>query len=201
VDVRVIAATNQDLPARVASGQFREDLYHRLNVINIELPPLRERPDDITMLLAHYLRITAAEMAVDAKLLSPAVEKVLTAYPWPGNVRELVNLSRRLTVLAPGREIQVDDLPADVRPAALATSLGSMDDWSLRLARWADLQLDGDGAPLLDVAAPEFERVLALAALKRTQGHRQEAAKRIGWGRNTLTRKLRELGIDEHAEP
>jgi two-component system nitrogen regulation response regulator GlnG len=200
VDVRVIAATNQDLLARVASGQFREDLYHRLNVINIHLPPLRERTEDIGMLLAHYLRLTAGEMGVEAKTLSAAAERQLTAYQWPGNVRELVNLSRRLTVLAPGREIQVDDLPAEVRPLSGAGA-GSMDDWSQRLARWADSQLDGDNAPLLDVAAPEFERVLALAALKRTQGHRQEAAKRIGWGRNTLTRKLRELGIDEHAEP
>jgi two-component system nitrogen regulation response regulator GlnG len=200
VDVRVIAATNQDLPARVASGQFREDLYHRINVINIHLPPLRERTEDIGMLLAHYLRLTAGEMGVEAKTLSTAAERQLTAYQWPGNVRELVNLSRRLTVLAPGREIQLEDLPAEVRPAGV-TLAGSMDDWSQRLARWADSQLDGDNAPLLDVAAPEFERVLALAALKRTQGHRQEAAKRIGWGRNTLTRKLRELGIDEHAEP
>ena len=200
VDVRVIAATNQDLLARVASGQFREDLYHRLNVINIHLPPLRERTEDIGMLLAHYLRLTAGEMGVEAKTLSAAAERQLTAYQWPGNVRELVNLSRRLTVLAPGREIQVEDLPAEVKPAN-GTAAGSMDDWSQRLARWADSQLDGDNAPLLDVAAPEFERVLALAALKRTQGHRQEAAKRIGWGRNTLTRKLRELGIDEHAEP
>ena len=152
------------------------------------------------MLLAHYLRLTAGEMGVEAKTLSPAAERQLTAYQWPGNVRELVNLSRRLTVLAPGREIQVDDLPAEVKPVN-STAAGNMDDWSQRLARWADTQLDGDNAPLLDVAAPEFERVLALAALKRTQGHRQEAARRIGWGRNTLTRKLRELGIDEHAEP
>ena len=201
VDVRVIAATNQDLPVRVSSGQFREDLYHRINVINIQLPPLRERPDDIAMLLAHYLRLTAAEMAVDAKTLTPGAEKALTAYHWPGNVRELVNLSRRLTVLAPGREIQLDDLPSEVKPAGAVAGIGSMDDWSQRLALWADSQLDGDNAPLLDVAAPEFERVLALAALKRTQGHRQAAAKRIGWGRNTLTRKLRELGIDEHAGP
>ncbi len=200
VDVRVIAATNQDLLARVASGQFREDLYHRLNVIDIHLPPLRERTEDIGMLLAHYLRLTAGEMGVEAKTLSTAAERQLTAYQWPGNVRELVNLSRRLTVLAPGREIQVEDLPTEIKPANGAAT-GSMDDWSQRLSRWAEAQLDGDNAPLLDVAAPEFERVLALAALKRTQGHRQEAARRIGWGRNTLTRKLRELGIDEHAEP
>ncbi len=200
VEVRVVAATNQDLLARVASGQFREDLYHRLNVINIHLPPLRERTEDIAMLLAHYLRLTAAEMGVDAKSLASAAESALVSYRWPGNVRELVNLSRRMTVLAPGREIQVEDLPADMQ-LATKIDLGGMDDWAQRLARWADSQLDTEGAPLLDVAAPEFERVLALAALRRTHGHKQEAARRIGWGRNTLTRKLRELGIDEHAEP
>jgi two-component system nitrogen regulation response regulator GlnG len=199
VDVRVIAATNQDLPARVAGGQFREDLYHRLNVIQVQLPPLRERREDVPALLQHYLRLAAAEMSVEAKTLSPAAESLLTQYAWPGNVRELVNLSRRLTVLAPGREVQVTDLPPEMRPSEASTT-GALGDWPQQLARWAEAQLDTDGQPLLDIAAPEFERVLARAALKRTQGHRQEAARRIGWGRNTLTRKLRELGLEEHAD-
>ena len=194
VDVRVIAATHQNLQDRVTRGLFREDLYHRLNVIRIELPPLRARSEDIPDLLAHYLTVAAHELGVEPKSLSKDAEARLAAYGWAGNVRELVNLCRRLTVLAPGTEISVEDLPPELGAAAAAGSVDA--DWSKALATWADRHAMTGKRPLLDEAQPEFERVLIRAALKRTQGHRQEAAKLLGWGRNTLTRKLKELGMD-----
>jgi two-component system nitrogen regulation response regulator GlnG len=193
VDVRVIAATHQNLEERVERGLFREDLFHRLNVIRIELPPLRARTEDVPDLLAHYLRQAAGELGGQAKSLAPAALEKLLAYRWPGNVRELVNLCRRLTAMAPGNVVQVQDLPAEIAagPAAAQT------DWSAALAQWAERQaFDGDAKPWLDTAVPEFERVLIRAALNRTHGHRQEAARLLGWGRNTLTRKLKELGME-----
>jgi len=198
VDVRVIAATHQNLEERVARGQFREDLFHRLNVIRIELPPLRARREDVPSLLTHYLALAAKELGVDTKTLSPGASEVLAQYTWPGNVRELVNLCRRLTVLAPGSEVHVDDLPGDITSAEAATT--PADDWISSLAGWADKASVGGGKPLLDEALPQFERTLIRVALKHTQGHRQAAAKLLGWGRNTLTRKLKELGMDDIPE-
>ena len=195
VDVRVIAATHQNLEDRVRSSLFREDLFHRLNVIRIELPPLRARREDIADLLEHYLHLAAQELGVDPKSLSAEVRERLVAYGWPGNVRELVNLCRRLTVLAPGSEIRVEDLPAELGGAG--STGGRDDDWTVALAQWADQQAHAPQRPLLDDAMPAFERTLITVALKHTQGHRQEAARLLGWGRNTLTRKLKELGMDE----
>jgi len=195
VDVRVIAATHQNLQDRVARGVFREDLYHRLNVIRIELPPLRARSEDIPELLEHYISAAAHELGVEAKTLSPESLAKLASYAWPGNVRELVNLCRRLSVLAPGTQVQVEDLPHEL---VAATPSGPVDaDWARALASWADRHAMTGKKPLLDEALPEFERVLIRSALKRTQGHRQEAAKLLGWGRNTLTRKLKELGMND----
>ena len=192
VDVRVVAATHQDLEERVARGLFREDLYHRLNVIRLELPPLRARAQDIPDLLAHYLRVAARDLAVEPKALAREAEAKLAAYAWPGNVRELVNMCRRLSVLAPGNEIRVEDLP----PAILAAAEGAGEaDWEQAMSGWAERQAMTGRQPLLDQALPAVERILIRAALKRTQGHRQEAAKLLGWGRNTLTRKLKELGV------
>jgi two-component system nitrogen regulation response regulator GlnG len=193
VDVRVIAATHQMLEDRVARGLFREDLYHRLNVIRIELPPLRARAEDIPDLLRHYMQVAAAELGVEPKALSSEAFARLSAHDWPGNVRELVNLCRRLTVLAPGSEVHLGDLPAE-----LAQSGGGVQaDWAQALAGWAERHAQGGEAPLLDTAQPQFERVLIEVALRRTQGHRQDAARLLGWGRNTLTRKLKELGMNE----
>jgi two-component system nitrogen regulation response regulator GlnG len=195
VDVRVIAATHQNLQERVTRAQFREDLYHRLNVIRIELPPIRSRSEDIPELLDHYLAVAAQELGVEQKTLTPDAEARLVAYGWPGNVRELVNLCRRITVLAPGSEVRPEDLPHDL---VSATPSGPVDaDWATALSGWADRHAMAGKRPLLDEALPEFERVLIRAALKRTQGHRQEAAKLLGWGRNTLTRKLKELGMND----
>lgn len=193
VDARVIAATHQNLQDRVQRGLFREDLYHRLNVIRIELPPLRARAEDIPDLLDHYLAVAAVELGVEPKALAAEAKEKLCGYQWPGNVRELVNLCRRLTVLAPGSEIGTEDLPAEITADAAGASEV---DWVKALADWADRQAMAPKRPLLDDAQPEFERVLIRAALKRTQGHRQDAAKLLGWGRNTLTRKLKELGMN-----
>jgi len=193
VDVRVIAATHQNLQDRVQRGVFREDLYHRLNVIRIELPPLRARSEDIPELLDHYLHVAAMELGVDPKALATDAKEKLAAHTWPGNVRELVNLCRRLTVLAPGSEIRMEDLPVEL---ALDSETAGEVDWAKALSSWADRQAMVGKRPLLADAQPEFERVLIRAALKRTQGHRQDAAKLLGWGRNTLTRKLKELGMN-----
>jgi two-component system nitrogen regulation response regulator GlnG len=195
VDVRVIAATHQDLEARVKEGLFREDLLHRLNVIRIEVPPLRHRREDIPGLLRHYLDVAAIELGVAPKVLAPEAEAALVAFGWPGNVRQLVNACRRLTVLAAGREITRADLPADLGGSAAVGPGGP--DWAQALASWAQARFAEGGAPLLDDAMPEFERTLIREALKATQGGRQEAAKLLGWGRNTLTRKLKELGMED----
>jgi two-component system nitrogen regulation response regulator GlnG len=199
VDVRVIAATHQDLEERARSGQFRADLYHRLNVIRIELPPLRERRADIPDLLRHYLQVAAQELGVEAKSLTAEASDRLSGYAWPGNVRELVNFCRRATVLAPGSEIRIEDLPAAV-PSLAGMGTAALD-WTAALADWAERQAARHrGQPWLDLALPAFERTLLRVALKATRGHRQDAARLLGWGRNTLTRKLKELGMDGDRE-
>lgn len=194
VDVRVIAATHRNLEERVRAGTFREDLYHRLNVVRIELPPLRARGEDIPELLEHYLQRAARELTVEPKRLSAEAGAKLAAYSWPGNIRELVNLCRRLSVLAPGSEIRVEDLPQEIISSRAADRASA--DWVAALSIWADAELASGRQALLDHAVPELERVLLRAALKRTQGRRQDAAKLLGWGRNTLTRKMKELGLE-----
>ena len=194
VDVRIIAATNQDLTRAVAEGRFREDLYHRLNVMRINTPPLRERRDDIPVLLQHYMARTSKELGIDAKTLTPQALKALSEFDWPGNVRQLVNATRRMTVTAPGTEIRVEDIPAEFGGVAGG---GDTQEWSEALTRWAERQLaNGSEVPLLDIAQPQFEAAMVRAALQRARGRKQEAAKLLGWGRNTLARKMRELGIE-----
>jgi len=195
VDVRVIAATHQNLEERVRNGLFREDLFHRLNVIRIELPPLRARHEDVPDLLTHYMHVAAQELGVDPKSLTEDARERLSLYSWPGNVRELVNLCRRLTVLAPGNEIRAEDLPSEF--AGDASGAAPEQDWTAALTQWANRQALAAARPLLEDAVPAFERSLIRVALRHTQGHRQEAAKLLGWGRNTLTRKLKELGLDD----
>ena len=195
VDVRVIAATHQDLEERVRQGQFREDLLHRLNVIRIEVPPLRSRREDIAELLIHYLSAAAQELGVEPKTLTPEATAALSNFEWPGNVRQLVNACRRLTATAPGREITVEDIPADLGGVPGAAKL--QDEWTRQLTHWAEKRLAAGETPLLDDALPEFERTLIRAALRQAQGGRQEAARLLGWGRNTLTRKLKELTMDD----
>ncbi|HKQ84160.1 MAG TPA: nitrogen regulation protein NR(I) [Steroidobacteraceae bacterium] len=195
VDVRVIAATHQDLAERVRQGLFREDLLHRLNVIRIEVPPLRARREDIPELLVHYLETAALELGVEPKALTPEAANALSLFEWPGNVRQLVNACRRLTVTAPGREIKAEDIPADLGGVPGPEKL--QDEWTRQLTSWAEKRLAANDIPLLDDALPEFERTLIRAALRKAEGGRQEAARLLGWGRNTLTRKLKELAMDE----
>ncbi|HTW75138.1 MAG TPA: nitrogen regulation protein NR(I) [Steroidobacteraceae bacterium] len=194
VDVRVIAATHQNLEERVRAGLFREDLFHRLNVIRVELPPLRARREDVPDLLQHYLQLAAQELGVESKVLTPEARDRLASYSWPGNVRELVNLCRRLTVLAPGSELRLEDLPVEITGNDEARRES---EWIAALAQWADRQAPSPPRPLLEEAMPAFERTLIGVALRHTQGHRQDAAKLLGWGRNTLTRKLKELGMED----
>jgi two-component system, NtrC family, nitrogen regulation response regulator GlnG len=194
VDVRVIAATHQNLEQRVEKGLFREDLFHRLNVIRIVLPPLRERREDVPDLLVHYLALAAQELGVEAKTLTTAATELLSAYHWPGNVRELVNFCRRMSVLAPGSEIHVEDLPPEIVTAG-SHAAAATQDWTEALVAWAERAAQAGGKPLLDDAMPAFERTMIMVALRHTQGHKQAAAKLLGWGRNTLTRKLKELGM------
>jgi len=194
VDVRVVAATNQDLVTSVASGRFREDLYHRLNVIQIHTPPLRQRAEDIPLLLRHYLAQAAKELEIEPKVLTPEAAAQLRAFDWPGNVRQLVNACRRLTVTAPGTEIRSEDIPADIGGTTSAD--GGKAEWVIDLSRWAEHQLDRD-EPLLETALPEFEKALIRVALARAKGRRQDAARMLGWGRNTLTRKIKELELDD----
>ncbi|MCZ6497112.1 MAG: sigma 54-interacting transcriptional regulator, partial [Gammaproteobacteria bacterium] len=195
VDVRVIAATHQDLVQAVETGRFREDLFHRLNVMRIEVPALRERREDILELARFYLSQAAQELGIATKILSPGAVESLLKYDWPGNVRELVNVCQRLTVTAAGREITERDLPQELGGAAHAPT-GA--DWTADLAEWANGHLAGGGRPLLAEALPEFERTLIQAALRRARGKRLEAAKLLGWGRNTLTRKIKELGLNDN---
>ncbi|MEO0997512.1 MAG: nitrogen regulation protein NR(I) [Pseudomonadota bacterium] len=195
VDVRVIAATHQNLEQAVGEGRFREDLFHRLNVIRIESPPLRARREDIPLLLEHFLARAADELGAEAKTLAADAEALLVGYEWPGNVRQLVNTCRRLTVTAPGTVVRPADLPGEMSGGAVA---GRDDaEWVSHLRRWADQRLrGGKTGPLLGDALPEFERTLISVALARSNGHRQDAAKLLGWGRNTLTRKIRALDLD-----
>jgi two-component system nitrogen regulation response regulator GlnG len=195
VDVRVIAATHQDLEGRVKQNLFREDLLHRLNVIRIEVPPLRQRREDIPELLMHYLNEAAVELGVEPKVLTPEAAAALSNFDWPGNVRQVVNACRRLTVTAPGREIKAEDIPSDLGGIPGPAKL--QDEWTRQLTNWAEKRLAAGETPLLDDAMPEFERTLIRAALRKAEGGRQEAAKLLGWGRNTLTRKLKELAMDD----
>ena len=194
VDVRIIAATHQDLEQRVRDGAFREDLFHRLNVIRIQLPSLRERREDIPLLMQYFLQRAAHELEVETKSLAAETTAILTQLDWPGNVRQLENLCRWLTVMAPGQEILPDDLPGDLHGAAVGAVAGESD-WQLLLRQWAQQQLAGGAERLLDGALPAFEKVLIEVALQQTGGRRQDAARLLGWGRNTLTRKLKELEL------
>ncbi len=194
VDVRVIAATHQDLESLVRQGGFREDLFHRLNVIRIRLPALRERREDIAPLTRHFLNKSAKSLGVEVKQIAEAALQLLSRMPFPGNVRELENLCHRLTVMAPGQTIEAKDLQGD---AITASAQGSHTyDWSVAMAEVARQRLEkGDSGILADLSA-EFERTLIRTALAHTGGRRIEAAIALGCGRNTLTRKIQELGLE-----
>jgi two-component system nitrogen regulation response regulator GlnG len=192
VNVRVIAATHQNLEDRVRQGQFREDLFHRLNVIRIKLPSLHERSEDIPLLVRHFLNKSAKELSVDVKQVSDETMKALAALPYPGNVRQLENLCHWLTVMAPGQVIEPKDLPAETHTSPASGTIN----WSEALARTAQAQLARGEAGILNTLTAEFEHTLIRVALAQTGGRKMEAANLLGWGRNTLTRKIQELNIE-----
>ena len=198
VDVRIIAATHQDLEKLVEENHFREDLFHRLNVIRIHLPKMAERREDIPKLARHFFHKAAAELDVEPKVLTADSENYLSNLPWPGNVRQLENTCRWITVMASGREVHVEDLPPELleRKDTQAPS----GDWDKALRQWADQSLARGQKDILSEAVPTFERALIETALKHTAGRKRDAALLLGWGRNTLTRKLKELGMSAGSE-
>jgi two-component system, NtrC family, nitrogen regulation response regulator GlnG len=194
--VRIIAATHQNLDERVRQGLFREDLMHRLNVVRLRLPPLRERGEDIAPLARHFLRKSARDLAVEPKQLTDAALQLLAAFDFPGNVRQLENICHWLTVMAPGQRVDAADLPPDVRSASGASAHDSEGNWQQALDRELAQALARGERSVADRLEKEFERTLIVRALAHTGGHRMEAAQWLGWGRNTLTRKIQELKLD-----
>lgn len=192
VDVRIIAATHQDLEKLVEQHEFREDLFHRLNVIRIHIPRLADRREDIPKLASYFLQSAAKELDVEPKTLRPETEQYLTGLNWPGNVRQLENFCRWITVMASSREVYLADLPPEF--AAQERAENQNGDWTRGLHQWADQQLNLGNVGILNQATPMFERTMIDIALKHTAGRRRDAANLLGWGRNTLTRKIKELG-------
>ncbi|MBY6064530.1 nitrogen regulation protein NR(I) [Pseudidiomarina sediminum] len=190
VNVRIIAATHQNLEARVRDHAFREDLFHRLNVIRLQLPTLAERRSDIPQLARHFLQKAAHELNAEPKQLTAAAEAKLQSLPWPGNVRQLENMCRWLTVMAPARQVDVTDLPAASEGATTLTETG---DWQSALRSYLEQQMAGEATQILTAVVQQVETLALEVALAATDGHKQQAAEKLGWGRNTITRKLKEL--------
>ncbi len=199
VDVRIIAATHQNLERLVESHEFREDLFHRLNVIRIHIPRLRDRREDIPRLASHFLGAAAKELEVEPKILRSETEQYLMGLDWPGNVRQLENFCRWITVMASSREVHIEDLPPEFSQQEV--SRAPIGNWTDALKIWADQQLSLGNTGILNNATPMFERTMIDIALKHTAGRRRDAANLLGWGRNTLTRKIKELGADDVAGP
>jgi two-component system nitrogen regulation response regulator GlnG len=193
VDVRIIAATHQNLESLVAENRFREDLFHRLNVIRIHIPKLANRREDIPKLARFFLHKAATELNVEPKVLLPETEDFFCSLQWPGNVRQLENTCRWITVMASGREVHIEDLPPELLDHKEENT--SAGDWEKALRHWADQALARGHHQLLSEAVPTFERALIETALKYTAGRKRDAANLLGWGRNTLTRKLKDLGM------
>ncbi len=196
-NVRIIAATHQDLEALVQRGEFREDLFHRLNVIRIHIPKLSERREDIPRLMQYFLQRAAEELGGDTKILLPKTEKFLANLDWPGNVRQLENTCRWITVMASGREIHLGDLPPELGKTSVQTHASGQSSWREMLSQWAHNELLQGKEHILRDALPAFERVMIEVALQHTQGKKRDAAELLGWGRNTLTRKLKELNLQK----
>jgi two-component system nitrogen regulation response regulator GlnG len=194
VDVRIIAATHQNLEQLVEDHSFREDLFHRLNVIRIHIPRLSERREDIPQLMKHFFALAAEELGVEPKQLLPETEAFLTSLEWPGNVRQLENACRWITVMASGREVHLSDLPPELVQEK-RDDVALSDSWHKLLRQWAERELAQGHKQLLEQALPEFERTMIEAALAFTHGRKRDASQLLGWGRNTLTRKMKELGM------
>lgn len=202
VDVRIIAATHQNLETLVKDGRFREDLFHRLNVIRINIPSLRDRREDIPRLIQFFFNKAAEELDSECKVLTKDSEDYLCQLDWAGNVRQLENTCRWITVMAAGREIHLEDLPPELlnqTPREDAT-IGNSVNWQDNLRLWADQELSLGKKKILDTAVPIFEKLMIETALKHTHGRKRDAAALLGWGRNTLTRKINELEMNGSSE-
>ncbi|MUH72657.1 nitrogen regulation protein NR(I) [Psychrosphaera haliotis] len=203
VDVRIVAATHQNLEELVNENRFREDLFHRLNVIRIHIPALKDRQQDIAKLCRHFLHTAAQELAVEVKSISKPALSFLESYRWPGNVRQLENTCRWLTVMASGKEILYDDLPPEMLEenaqsgsSVVINSEVNSSDWTLLFEQWVQEQLSAGSVDINAQAQADFERTLINKTLEFCNGHRQLAAKKIGWGRNTITRKMKDLNLN-----
>ncbi|MGB1139660.1 MAG: nitrogen regulation protein NR(I) [Halioglobus sp.] len=196
VDVRIIAATHQDLEGLVQRGDFREDLFHRLNVIRIHIPKLAERREDIPKLMQYFFQQAADELGGEPKLLLPETEDFLCSLDWPGNVRQLENCCRWITVMASGREVHLSDLPPELGTTMEVAVNPENSDWRDLLYNWARNELVQGKQQILQEAIPSFEKVMIEVALQHTQGRKRDAAELLGWGRNTLTRKIRDMDLD-----
>ena len=201
VDVRIIAATHQDLEELVTQGLFREDLFHRLNVIRIHIPPLHERSQDIPILMQHFLTAAAQELNTEMKVLTPEAKAYLCSLPWPGNVRQLENICRWLTVMATGTEVHLIDLPPELKTQITPSKKSSLtiesgNNWEIDLSKTIEGMVEQGEKDIAKKIIPLTEKVLIKAALSHTNGHRNEAANLLGYGRNTLTRKIKELAIE-----
>ena len=192
VDVRIITATHQNIEELVKVGNFREDLFHRLNVIKLSLPKLSDRKEDIPTLVKHFFQKSSDELKEEKKYLSAEVEDYFMTLSWPGNVRQLENTCRWLTVMSPTREVKLEDLPDDLK----VENVENLNDWTKVLQSWSENYLSKGKNNLLEEAIPEFERTIIKVALNKTMGRKKEAAELLGWGRNTLTRKIKELGLE-----
>lgn len=197
VDVRIIAATHQNLEKLVDQNRFREDLYHRLNVIRVHLPRLADRREDIPELMNHFFQKAARELEMESKVLSQEAQDFFYNLPWPGNVRQLENTCRWLTVMAAGREVLLSDIPPELRGEESEKQPNRDGDWHVSLCRWAERQLRLGHREILTEAVPQFERTMIGVALEYTAGRKKDAAELLGWGRNTLTRKLQEYKLGE----
>jgi two-component system nitrogen regulation response regulator GlnG len=195
-NVRIIAATHQNLEERVRHGLFREDLLHRLNVVRLRLPPLRERAEDIAPLARYFMQKSARDLAVEPKQLSDDALRALALFSYPGNVRQLENICHWLTVMAPGQRIELADLPPEVRQPVASDGSSHESGWLAALDRELAQALSQGERGVGDRLEHEFEKALIRRALAHTGGHRMEAAQWLGWGRNTLTRKIQELGLE-----
>jgi two-component system, NtrC family, nitrogen regulation response regulator GlnG len=199
VDVRIIAATHQNLEKLVENNRFREDLYHRLNVIRVHLPKLADRREDIPQLMNHFFHRSAKELDMEPKVLSQEAEDFFYGLAWPGNVRQLENICRWLTVMAAGREVLLTDLPPELKAEEANTEQRVHGDWQQMLRRWSERELQSGQGEILSRALPEFERTMIETALAHTGGRKKDAAQLLGWGRNTLTRKLQEYKMESQA--
>jgi two-component system nitrogen regulation response regulator GlnG len=194
VDVRILAATHQDLHSLVSLAKFREDLFYRLNVIRIEVPKLKERIDDIKLLATAFLKIHSDALGEELRVLSKEALEFLEKYDWPGNVRQLENICYWLTLMSPTQNIKVEDLPSEVKDHEVQKVEASLD-WEQGLAAWLKDLSESKDSDLLDIVGPKLDKVLIQTALEKTNGRKNEAAVLLGWGRNTLSKKIKELGL------